>query len=193
MGTQLINLESNIKAMLADFNDLTAKVQGQAVRRALNRTADTGRTRIVKEVRTLYRLRAKDIRDRITIRRASGTELEVRIRASGNRLPLVSFDPRQVGSKTSRRGTERGGVSVNIKGSRKLIKGAFIATMSNGHRGVYQRRGLGRLPIDELYTISIPEMIDNRRVSEVVLRALADEMPRRLLAELNYRRLRGNL
>lgn len=45
----------------------------------------------------------------------------------------------------------RKGVSVEInKGKRTLIKGAFMATLKSGHKGVYMRRGPMRLPIHEL-------------------------------------------
>jgi hypothetical protein len=42
-------------------------------------------------------------------------------------------------------------VSVEVnRGKRTLIPGAFIATMPNGHKGVFKRLGKGRLPIKEL-------------------------------------------
>jgi hypothetical protein len=40
------------------------------------------------------------------------------------------------------------GVSVTInRGKRKLIRGAFVATLQSGHKGVFKRRGKARLPI----------------------------------------------
>ena len=44
----------------------------------------------------------------------------------------------------------RKGVSVKIrKGSKTLFKGAFIARMKSGKKGVFRRRGKERLPIFE--------------------------------------------
>lgn len=42
------------------------------------------------------------------------------------------------------------GVSVRInKTKRSILRSAFVATMSNGHKGVFLRRGKERLPIKE--------------------------------------------
>jgi len=95
-------------------------------------------------------LKVSDVRDRITIRDATLSRLAVTLYASAKRLPLILF--RASGPEPSR-GKGRG-VSANL-GGRKRYPQAFIATMNSGHRGVFQRRGLSRLPIAELHGPSI--------------------------------------
>ena len=52
--------------------------------------------------------------------------------AKSKPIPLIAFGARQVGS----------GVSVEVtKGKRSIVRGAFIATMQSGHRGVFMRQG----------------------------------------------------
>lgn len=65
------------------------------------------------------------------------------MRVNGEFMPVSAFPNRQT----------KKGVTVEInKGARTLIKGAFRATMSNGHEGIFRRQGKKRLPISEAFT-----------------------------------------
>ena len=59
----------------------------------------------------------------------------------------------------------RRGVSVRIGPKRKVIRNTFLARMPSGHIGVFSRRGNGRLPIDELFTIAISEAFSSKKVA----------------------------
>ena len=67
-------------------------------------------------------------------------------------VPLADYPSRQ-----NRKGVR---VQVNV-GSTKLIKSAFIATMRSGHRGVFVREGLGRLPIRELFSTRVDQVLQD--------------------------------
>ena len=59
-----------------------------------------------------------------------------RMDVSGALVPVVALPHRQTGK----------GVMVQINvGASKLIKGAFLATMASGHKGVFQRYGPRRI------------------------------------------------
>jgi hypothetical protein len=67
--------------------------------------------------------------------------MEWAIDVSGEPVPLVAYPHRQT----------KKGVSVEVnRGKRTLLKGAFVATMRSGHKGVFRREGKARLPIEEL-------------------------------------------
>lgn len=84
----------------------------------------------------------------------------------------VTSDYALVSSYTGARQT-RLGVTVGInKGTRALIKGAFIATMKSGHVGVFLRTGPGRFPIKELFTTRVADVFnDNGMTDEAFTRA----------------------
>lgn len=71
-----------------------------------------------------------------------------RVKASGNIVPVSAFPHRQT----------KKGVAVEInKGSRKVIRSAFLATMKSGHKGVFRRTGKNRLPIKEAFTTKVSD------------------------------------
>jgi hypothetical protein len=83
-----------------------------------------------------------------TIFPSSGGPLVWVLRASSEPMPVAAFNYRQT----------KQGVSVEInRGQRKLIRGAFVATMKSGHTGVFYRTGRERLPIDEAYTTRVSD------------------------------------
>jgi hypothetical protein len=119
-----------------------------ALKRALRKAGATAlrdmRSEASKRIRARKRIRSKYITRALTLARPKGGDIatmEWAVKASGDPVPLIAYPARQT----------RKGVSVEVnRGKRTLIKGAFIATMKNGHRGVFQRKGKARLPIREL-------------------------------------------
>jgi hypothetical protein len=119
-----------------------------ALKRALRKAGATAlrdmRAEASKRIRQRKRIKSSYIRDAITMRRPNGGDIasmEWAIDVSGKPVPLIAYPNRQT----------RKGVSVEVnRGKRTLIKGAFLATMRSGHKGVFRRRGRARLPIEEL-------------------------------------------
>jgi hypothetical protein len=79
---------------------------------------------------------------------------------SGAAIPLIDYPSRQVKSGVS--------VAVNA-GGRSILKSAFIATMGNGHRGVFFRTGKSRLPIKEAFTTRVSDVFNDAGMIEGVL------------------------
>lgn len=119
-----------------------------ALVRALKKAGSTAlrdmRSEASKRVRTRKRIKPRYITRALTIRRPKGSAIERMkwsVDVSGEPVPLTAYPHRQT----------KKGVSVEVnRGKRTLIKGAFVATMKSGHKGVFRRRGKARLPIDEL-------------------------------------------
>jgi len=141
------------KDVRAGVDNLKAKFPA-AVRRALTRAGNSGRTAMVRAMAEDTGLPSKSIRDQIKVNLVG--DQAVQLEVTGNRIPLIDFKAR--GPEPSR-GRGRG-VSYRLPGGKGRAEHAFIATMPSGHRGVFQRgrgarstktaRGWSGLPIYEL-------------------------------------------
>jgi hypothetical protein len=133
-----------------------------AIARAL-RKAGTDAIRSIKAfsskgIRAKKRFRVAAVNRALPVTQPQGRgihQLAWRMDVSGAATPASAFPVRQV----------RKGVNLAINtGSRKLLKGAFVATMRSGHKGVFIRellakpKRVGRLPIEEVYTTRISDV-----------------------------------
>ena len=187
-----ITVKADISSALEKFGMVEDEAK-KAIVRALNRAAKSVQVQAAREIREAgYNLKASRIKKALTVRQANANVLQAGIRAIGRPISLYEYGARS----TSK------GVSVNVKGGRKLIKHAFIATMPTGHTGVFMRkpgviqgkrgkmiqaRALGH----ELFGPAIPSMF----VSEIVTRAMTsklnEQFPKELDHELGRLRARG--
>jgi len=176
-----IDVRQDMKRMVAEFSTLRSDVKDKATYRALNRALDKLVTETGREVRKVYKVRLRTVRDALNTKRASVRNLQARLLVDGVRLPIIEFSPRW------RRGMPVGAsVQVMVSGGRKNIRGAFIAEMKSGHRGVFRRRGRSRLPIDEIRTISIPQAVINKMVSAALERAAVDTFNKNFAQQVRY-------
>jgi len=163
-------LENDLKTMGAQAPVLMA--------RALNRAGVAGKTAMVKAVVADTGIRQKEIEREVRLDKANVARPRVSVQIQGRRIPLIAFQAR--GPEPSK-GRGRG-VSYKLRGSRGRIGYAFIATMPGGHRGVYKRRGKGRLPIKELFGPSLPHVfakflpVFQERAQEAMVKTLRHEI-----------------
>lgn len=125
-----------------------------AVTRALNRSADSGKTAMTRAIAADTGLAARAVRDQLIVARANAGNQVATITVRGKRIPLIDFKARGL---EPTRGKGRG-VSYRLPTGRGRAERAFIATMSTGHRGVFMRTGRSRLPIRELFGPSLPHV-----------------------------------
>lgn len=128
-----------------------------AIAKALNRAGNEAARRMKAEasraVRERKRYKVAAVNKALPLI-FPGTSKEIErlkweMKVSGTPVPLSAFPIRQ---------TKQGVMAEVNVGQRKLIKSAFIATMSSGHRGVYRRKGDARLPIQELWTTRVSDV-----------------------------------
>lgn len=148
-----------------DSKDLEAW-RGDKVLRAMQNAAKkaggdalrTLRTASSRAVRERKRMKLSDVSKGFKLyypKTAALSEMEWRLDITAKPTPIAQYPHRQT----------RKGVSVSInKGTRKLIQGAFVATMKSGHTGVFVRRGSARLPIKELFTTKLTDVFENEDV-----------------------------
>lgn len=181
-----VDVRSDLNAVIVGLEGYRQDLIDGAVVRALNRTATTVRAEAARDIHLEYDgLKISDIKDKIAIRQATRITQRVVISVSGRPIPIIQFDARQT----------RLGVTVKVKGARKLLRGAFIATMPSGHQGVFYRRGVAgarapRLPIDQVFSISLPVAFSNKKVMDAVVRAAKQRFPTALAQETNYLKIR---
>jgi hypothetical protein len=182
---------------IREANKAYASVSGSLRRRAtataLNVVARKARTAASKEIRSIYKIRAKDIGKATVISRAHQNNLEAAVIATGRPLPIMAFNPR----------FSKKGVTVNIMGKRKRFAHAFKATMKSGHVGVFVRGQYkaGKLvsrpkrvrpprdndnPITEVRTVGIPTAMSNDVVMRHLMQKIEAELPKELSRAFNY-------
>lgn len=188
-GRQMINIsvQHNFKQVAVKLFELRTDVLEKAKVRALNKVAAQAKVAASKEIRAAgYNMKASAIKQKITIRRAVSGNAVVVLKCSGRPIPLVEFAARET----------KAGVSVNVKNGRKVIQGAFIATMPTGHKGVFVRVGKQHkkngkgvwsgLPIKELFGPSIPAAFGNEIVQAALVRLVREKFPAILEHEIKF-------
>lgn len=180
---------------------LGSKALQRAGARALSKAAVSTRAEVVRRVRATIKLKAKDVRDVIAVGRAKPGPLDgmkSTIVVAAKAVPLYQFGALRRNVKTS--AGPRVGVTVNVKGTRKIVRGAFIATMKNGKTGVFMRGrkagagkkllsligGSSRLPIRMLFSSSVQQVVSGDEFQEGILLYAEERVQTILEQELNF-------
>lgn len=177
-----LDIRSNVAASIAKIGAETSAKTKKAQVRALNRTIDQLRTEAGREIRKEYNVTLRGIRQASQIRYAlEGSSFPfTELTFKGRPINLVEFAARAVnpwnlpGRKHNRKG---GGVTVQVKvaGGRKLVRGAFLATIKSGQnagkQGVFRRSGPeSRSTIKFLPSLSLPEMAERKAIAAALLK-----------------------
>lgn len=169
----IVNVTSDLKSLLRGV-ELEQRAQTRAVMRALNSAARGMRTDAGREIHKRYpRLSTRDIGKLIDVQLASAANLVATITVRGRPLSLIRF---AAGTRT-RRGS--GGVWVSVKGQRKFIPHAFIASGRDiGGEGRSEvvfirkkyapRSKAGKSGIVALRTVDVPGVMDIKEVRGIV-------------------------
>lgn len=183
---------ANVVLKLTGFEQAIATLRNPAkpLVRAINRSADSGRTIGARLVAADMGLKVGAAKEFIFVRKATDGKLEATITASAKRVPVLDFSAR--GPEPSRgRGS---GVRARTRTGR--YPHAFIATVKTagpvsqgrthgGHRGVFQRKdGAPRLKIYELFDISIWTSFNKQR-GEIEAR-VQGQLDKNVASEINY-------
>jgi len=144
-----------LKIDLQGLKNIEKMVSEEPYRKALGRTLNRTKTKFksvtTKEVRKTYNIRAKDLKQYIQLKKTGN--LEWKFMVKGKQLGLEKFKPRQ--NKSS--------VSVMVKkGQRFKLSYAFLAKDKNGNIRVFERETKKRMPIDRLFSLSVPQMFNEK-------------------------------
>ncbi|WP_298029692.1 hypothetical protein [uncultured Dysosmobacter sp.] len=153
----------------------------KAVGSALSRAAASGKTAAKGAVTKEYTIsqseflaRTKNINHFV---RETGGGISVVFGFRGNVIPLIKFNTRVNGS---------GQIVTQVKrsGTAETLNRAFSAQIS-GHRGIFERVGVSRFPIKELYGPATPQMmLANEAVTDEIDRKMAETYEKRIDHEI---------
>jgi hypothetical protein len=180
-----------------DLETVPRELRGRAIAAALNKVADKGKTEVDRAVRAEYVIDAERVRNAVSVRRASAKreqfEAVIDIFGSskkrGRSLNVIHFMERKVSLAQARKRAKKRELYVRGRGGRllpilrfvfkrgvgpKTIDGVFIG---NKGRTVFRRVGAGRLPIEPVQVIDVPQMFRSKKVSQRVMDRINRELP----------------
>lgn len=169
---------------LGKANRLLAGITGgvyKAVGSALTRAAASGKTAAKKPITREYSISAsmflRHTRNINHFVRESGGGISVVFGFAGNVIPLMHFNTRTGGD---------GHIVTQVKrsGTAETLDQAFTAQMGK-HRGVYERIGVERFPVRELYGPATPQMMySNDDVLDEIEEKMAETYEKRIDHEI---------
>lgn len=133
-----INIEvtGSIEKVIQSIDAERKKVEKATVR-ALNKTALWVRSQTVKQVSEEKQIPKKAMRKKLSVDKANRKRLWSIVKLSSQWIGVA-----KLGSIKQ--------TKIGARAGSRMYEGAFIATMKNGHIGIFRRRYMTPLPIDEI-------------------------------------------
>lgn len=174
----MIKIDAGVEA-IERADRLLAGVPGgiqQAMISSFNRALLEGRTAGTREATKRYTLKAGIVRRTMVMHRANKNSIEADLASRGRRLPLRYFAHKP---RTDTTGANRREVSVAVRqGALKPLGQGFVY-----HGMIMQRLGESRLPIEQKYTVSVPNILNNDEIVEVIQDKMAKSVEKRMAHE----------
>ena len=188
------------------LNTIQKGLREKAIGPALNRTAEKARAELARAIPEEYAVRAAEVRNAVSLRKARSGNLEATITVFGSTsrrgrsMNLIHFlaAVQQAGKAMKTRGAKASkadlsalnrqlGFLIKRGGGLKKIDGAFVG---NHGRTIFRRIGKARLPIEPLQVIGFSQMFSSRKISTRIMTKIESD----LLIEINrsIARLMGN-
>jgi len=168
-----MQLKVEIKGLDKFESFLYSDVWYKAQKRTTTEMGRKFRTKVVKDIRKTYNIKAKDLKKSMRTKvEKKGDAFVWKLNVKSRLLSLTHFGARQT----------KKGVSVLIRKDegRKILARTFIAKGQ-----VFQREGKERLPIVAKKTLSVPQMFNKETMKEA-FEEVSKEYPRRFEHNLNY-------
>lgn len=177
--------DKEIKQIAIKLHQFPKQIPG-ATASALNRTLDYTATLTKKEVTNMYAIKQKEVNSTLKKKRASKSSLNASIQSKGQTIALSKFphNPKQYRPRNKK-------VKVKVKKQEgyKIIKtspSAFVQTM-NGGTNIWMREGKSRTPVRLLRSLSVPQMISNNEVIDVIQKKSGEKLQERINHEIEWR------
>lgn len=168
--------------ILAGFPHGAEKAIGSAIKRA----ATSGEAYAARAVGKHYYIKSGDFKQYTSSKRhiyTSGGETTVEIEFRGRHIPLLKFNTKIGGD---------GRVSAKVKRSSSgdILSHVFRQRVGNQHIGLFERVGESRLPIEEKYGPSTPQMMSanddlSQEIGDKVRETFDNRIEHEILAVLN--------
>lgn len=155
----------------------------KALANAINRSAEGARTDAATKAKEEYTITAGRVRETISISKASTSNLNAVVTSRG-RPRALSYYKIRPGKATKRRPADGVYAQVKRSGGGTIAK-SFVAKMSSGHVGVFNRTGTSRFPIVQRHGPSVAQMLESKSVSQYVDAGANRRLDDRLSHEIN--------
>ncbi len=174
--------------------------------RTMNRVISGVKTDTKKTINSEYHISQKDIAEKLGNTKATYQNMSAKVYSKGRPIRLAKFKVKK-NKSPGKSGNSYASVKVKKSGSGGEIKGAFVATMNNGVKGVfvresYHKKGYGsgiiagrkskeyggslREPIYQLYGPGVASMMNEYKVIKVVNKKGNERFVKRLDHEIDY-------
>ena len=188
------------------LNTIQKGLREKAIGPALNRAAEKARAELARAIPEEYAVRAAEVRNAVSLRKARSGNLEATITVFGSTsrrgrsMNLIHFlaAVQQAGKAMKTRGAKASkadlsalnrqlGFLIKRGGGLRKIDGAFVG---NQGRTIFRRTGKARLPIEPLQVIGFSQMFSSQKISTRIMTKIDAD----LLIEINrsIARLMGN-
>lgn len=140
--------------------------------RATNETAKQARMLLGNKAREAYEVKKAGANKSMTIKKATAGNPVAVITAKGRPIPLKQFKASPASYNPSKRPKvvkARAIRSGNMKPLEKDGRKGFIAKMKSGHVGIFYRLNGSRFPIQQYYSVSMPNMLKSEKLVYGVL------------------------
>jgi Prophage minor tail protein Z (GPZ) len=171
VATASFTITVNASAYVNSLGAIAKPKLDHIVALALVDTAKSAKVKAAAVIAKRTGLKSALVKDRIYYPRVNDGEYEVQVKSSKRPIPLIDFP------NVMQTGT---GVSTRAWGKTQLIRHAFIATMKNGHTGVYRRKTKARLPIEQLWGPTIGGTFATKEVQAVVAKTMQERLSKSL-------------
>ncbi len=136
----------------------------RAMSRAINKALDKAKTSTVRYVCSLYCIKPAKVRRHIRVIRSNTRTISGMVITSGRPIDLMQFvvSPKKLPNQQGVLVSKRKKVSVGVKfGVKKMMPHAFVVQMKSGHLGIFSRSTVSSNPINQHYTVAVPQMVSN--------------------------------
>ena len=201
----MITIDVHAEESFARIQTILQGVPGgveKAMYGVISRATTSARTTTLKGITSIYDIKEKDVRDRkqstINVRtRKVDSGVIGQITFSGAKIPLYRFGVSHKKPKSN------GKVPVNFDGRWALapryttvkarqrkdrgmtqFDNVFIANMSSGHTGLFERNGSNRFPISEIMGAATAQMASDSGVLEQVEKEALETIVKRTEHEI---------
>lgn len=189
-----------------EFKSITMKLVAvgkempQASVSALNRTIDHMATQTKREVAKIYAIKQADVAKTLKKNKASISNMDASLRSTGHTFTLYNHfnvnpkKPPETAVKFGKGRTLEGkGYKVKVKvkkaeGMQQINTDPkpFIASANNSTQ-IFKREGAARKPVSVLRTLSVPQMVSNEGVSDIIMVAAQKKLQERITHEVEWR------
>ncbi|WP_302360338.1 phage tail protein [uncultured Megasphaera sp.] len=151
---------------------------------SVNKIARSARTQMAREDAQKYFITVGNARKTIKITKAAGgDDLQAKITSQGYPISLAHFkvSPKKVQHKGRKNKKIR--VRVQRSGGGGTLDRAFIMAIGSGI-GVFERDGKPRKPVSKLFGPSVPSMLKNEEIKQVLEESVSDKLNKELNRQL---------